>query len=307
MTEEDQRKHKWFHDYISPNLTMLHSIEGVIYSGRSEFQSIEVINTGSFGTCLVLDGKIQSSESDEFVYHEALVHPVMLTHPKPERIFIAGGGEGATLREVLRHRSVKKVTMVDLDKEVVDVCRRFLPSFHQNSFDDPRVELHFADARQFLAKNNDKFDIIIIDLADPLAGGPARFLYTREFYQIIKQRIEPEGIMSVQAESATWTDLENFTILASTLKTVFPVIRPYQTHIPSFTCLWGFISASENLDPTKLAPEETDARIRVRISKELKSYDGLTHEAMFTIPKHIRQQLAATKKIATDKEPIFTY
>jgi len=307
MKDKDPDKHKWFHDYISPNLTVLHDIERVIYSGQSEFQSIEIIHTGSFGVCLILDGKIQSSESDEFVYHEALVHPVMLTHPKPEKVFIAGGGEGATLREVLQHNSVKKVIMVDLDKEVVDICRRFLSSFHQNSFDDPRVELHFADAREYLKKCQDKFDIIIVDLADPVAGGPACFLYTQEFYQIIKQRLEPDGIMSMQAESATWTDLKNFTILGSTLKTVFPVIRPYQTHIPSFTCLWGFISASENLDPTKLTPEEIDARIRVRISKELKSYDGLTHEAMFTIPKHIRQQLATTKKIATDKEPIFTY
>jgi len=307
MKDKDPDKHKWFHDYISPNLTVLHNIEGVIYSGQSEFQSIEVINTGSFGVCLILDGKIQSSESDEFVYHEALVHPVMLTHPRPEKIFIAGGGEGATLREVLRHKSVKKVTMVDLDKEVVDICRRFLPSFHQNSFDDPRVELHFADAREYLKKCQDKFDIIIIDLADPVAEGPARLLYTQEFYQIVKQRLEPGGIMSGQAESASWTDLQNFAAIANTLQTVFAIVRPYQAHVPSFTSVWGFISASENLDPTKLTPEEIDARIRVRISKELKSYDGLTHEAMFTIPKHIRQQLATTKKIATDKEPIFTY
>jgi spermidine synthase len=307
MKDKDPDKHKWFHDYISPDLAMLHSIEGVIYSRQSEFQSIEVINTGSFGICLILDGKIQSSESDEFVYHEALVHPVMLTHPRPEKIFIAGGGEGATLREVLRHKSVKKVTMVDIDKEVVDICRRFLPSFHQNSFDDPRVELHFADAREYLKKCQDKFDIIIIDLADPVAEGPARLLYTQEFYQIVKQRLEPDGIMSVQAESASWTDLQNFVAIANTLKTIFSIVRPYQVHIPSFTNLWGFISASENLDPTKLVPEEIDARIRVRIPKELKSYDGLTHEAMFTLPKHIRHQLAATKKTTTDKEPIFTY
>lgn len=307
MKDKEPDKHKWFHDYISPDLTMLHSVTEVIYSGQSKHQSIDIINTGSFGICLILDGKTQSSESDEFLYHEALVHPVMLTHTKPEKIFIAGGGEGATLREVLRHKSVKRVTMVDLDKEVVDICRRFLPSFHQDSFDDPRVELHFADAREYLKKCPDKFDAAIIDLADPLAEGPARFLYTQEFYQIVKQRLKPDGIMSVQAESATWADLQNFAAIANTLKTVFAVVRPYQVHIPSFTSLWGFISASENLDPTKLVPEEIDARIRVRISKELKSYDGLTHESMFTLPKHIRQQLAATKKITTDKEPILTY
>ena len=297
----------WFHDYINPDLTMLHSVRGVIYSGRSKFQSIEIIDTGSFGICLILDGKIQSSERDEFIYHEALVHPAMLTHPKPERVFIAGGGEGATLREVLVHKTVKKVVMVDIDEEVVGVCRRFLPSFHQNSFNDPRAELHFADARKYLEGSDDKFDVIIIDLADPLAQGPARLLYTQEFYQVVKQKLEPGGIMSVQAEPAEWANLENFIAIAHTLESVFPLVRPYQAHIPSFSSLWGFISASRSLDPAKLPPEEIDTRIDARLSKELKSYDGLTHQAMFALPKHTRQQLATAEKVITDKEPIFTY
>ncbi len=307
MKDKDPDKHKWFHDYISPDLTMLHSVKEVVYSGQSKFQSIDIINTGSFGICLILDGKIQSSEKDEFIYHEALVHPAMLAHPKPEKVFIAGGGEGCTLREVLAHKTVEKVVMVDIDEEVINICRRFLPSFHQNSFDDSRAELHFTDARKYLEGSEDKFDVIIIDLADPLAKGPARLLYTQEFYQIVQQRLKPDGIMSVQAESAGWTELQNFTAIANTLKTVFPIVRPYLAYIPSFNDEWGFISASENLAPAKLAPEEIDARISTRISKELKSYDGLTHQAMFILPKHIRRELAATKKIITDKEPIFTY
>jgi len=307
MKDKSPDNRKWFHDYISPDLTMLHSIRGVIYSGQTQYQSMDIINTGSFGICLVLDGKIQSSETDEFIYHEALVHPVMLTHPQPERVFIVGGGEGATLREVLAHRTVKKAIMVDIDKEVVDVCRRFLPSFHQNSFDDPRAELHFTDARKYLGESSEKFDVIIVDLADPLAKGPARLLYTQEFYQIVKQRLEPDGIMSVQAEPAEWANLDNFVAIAHTLASVFSVVCPYQVQIPSFLGLWGFISASQSLDPAKLMPQEIDARISARISKELKSYDGLTHQAMFIIPKHIRQELATTKKIITDKEPIFTY
>lgn len=307
MKDKDPDKHKWFHDYVSPDLTMLHSVKEVIYSGQGKFQSIDIINTGSFGICLILDGKIQSSEKDEFIYHEALVHPAMLAHPKPEKVFIAGGGEGCTLREVLAHKTVKKVVMVDIDEEVINICRRFLPTFHQNSFDDIRAELHFTDARKYLEGSEDKFDVIIIDLADPLAKGPARLLYTQEFYQIVQQGLEPDGIMSVQAESAGWTELQNFTAIANTLKTVFPIVRPYLAYIPSFNDEWGFISASENLDPAKLAPEEIDARISTRIAKELKSYDGLTHQAMFIFPKHIRRELAATKKIITDKEPIFTY
>ena len=307
MKDSDPDKHRWFSDYISPDLTMLHSIKERIYSGRSKFQSVDIINTGSFGICLVLDGKIQSSEADEFIYHEALVHPAMLTHPRPQSIFIAGGGEGATLREVLAHKTVKRAVMVDIDEEVVKLCRRFLPSWHQNAFDDPRAELHFVDARKYLEESSDKFDVIIIDLVDPLEQGPARLLYTQEFYQIVKQKLGPDGIMSVQAEPAEWRNLDNFTAIANTLRNVFPVVRPYQVHVPSFLGLWGFVLASQSLDPLELTAKEINARITTRISKKLKSYDGLTHQAMFTIPKHIRQQLAASKRIITDKEPISVY
>jgi spermidine synthase len=307
MKDSDPDKHRCFADYISPDLTVLHSIKERIYSGRTKFQSVDIINTGSLGVCLVLDGKIQSSEVDEFIYHEALVHPAMLTHPHPESVFIAGGGEGATLREVLAYKTVKRAVMVDIDEDVVKLCRHFLPSWHQNAFDDPRAELHFADARKYLEESSDKFDVIIIDLADPLEQGPARLLYTQEFYQIVKQRLGPTGIMSVQAEPSEWRNLDNFTAIANTLRNVFSIARPYQAHVPSFLGLWGFVSASQRLDPCELTPEEVDARISTRISKKLKSYDGLTHQAMFTIPKHIRQQLAASKRIITDKQPISAY
>jgi len=307
MKDSNPDKHRWFSDYISPDLTVLHSIKEKIYSGRSKFQSIDIVNTGSFGICLILDGKIQSSEADEFIYHEALVHPAMLTHPQPEKVFIAGGGEGATLREVLAHKTVKRAVMVDIDEEVVNLCRRLLPSWHQNAFDDYRTELHFVDARRYLDESSDKFDVIIIDLADPLEQGPARLLYTQEFYQIVKQKLGPDGIMSVQAEPAEWRNLDNFTAIANTLRNVFPIARPYQVHVPSFLGLWGFVAASQSLDPSELTPKEIDARISTRISKKLKSYDGLTHQAMFTIPKHIRQQLSASKRIITDKQPISAY
>ena len=307
MKDSDPDKHRCFSDDISPDLTVLHSIKERIYSGRTKFQSVDIINTGSFGVCLVLDGKIQSSEADEFVYHEALVHPAMLAHPRPERVFIAGGGEGATLREVLAHKTVKKAVMVDIDEEVVKLCRRFLPSWHRKAFDDPRAELHFADARKYLEESSDEFDVIIIDLVDPLEQGPARLLYTREFYQIVRQRLGHAGIMSVQAEPSEWKNLDNFTAIANTLRNVFSIARPYQVHVPSFFGLWGFVSASQSLDPSELTPEEIDARISTRISKRLESYDGLTHQAMFTIPKHIRRKLAASRKIITDERPISAY
>ena len=190
---------KWFCDRVSPNLIQLHSIEEVLYSGQTKFQSIEVIRTGSFGKCLVLDGKIQSSQVDEFIYHEALVQPAMLIHPCPETVFIAGGGEGATLREILSHNTVKRAVMIDIDEAVIATCKKFLPDHSRGAFEDKRTELHHVDARDYLAKCGDAFDIIIIDLPDPIEEGPAYLLYTREFYQLVRERLSANGIISVNA------------------------------------------------------------------------------------------------------------
>src|SRR4030043_2399246 len=161
-------KRKWLYDEVSPDLAQLHRIKKAIYSGRTEFQSVEIVDTRSFGVCLVLDGKIQASERDEFIYHEALVHPAMLSHPCPETVFIAGGGEGATLREVLSHKTVKQAVMIDIDEEVIATCKRFLPDYSQGAFEDERTELYHTDARDYLAKCGDTFDIIIIDLPEPI-------------------------------------------------------------------------------------------------------------------------------------------
>jgi spermidine synthase len=297
-------KSKWLHDGISPDLVQLHSIKQVIYSGKTKFQSVDIVDTGSFGVCLVLDGKIQSSEQDEFIYHEALVHPAMLSHPHPKKVFIAGGGEGATLRDVLYHKTVKKVVMVDIDQRVIDICRRFLPNIHQNSFDDSRVELCFADARKYLQETSNKFDVAIIDLVEPLEIGPACLLYTQEFYQLIKERLNDGGIMSVQSGASGWTNLENFTAIISTLKSVFSIVCPYQVYVPSFVDLWGFATASQSLNPAKISSAEIDNRISKRLSKELKSYDGISHQAMFTLSKHLRHELARAKRIITDANPV---
>jgi spermidine synthase len=300
-------KRKWLYDEVSPDLAQLHKIKKVIYTGRTEFQSVNIVDTRSFGVCLVLDGKIQSSERDEFIYHEALVHPAMLSHVCPETVFIAGGGEGATLREILAHKTVKRVVMVDIDEQVIDICRRYLSFFHQGSFDDSRLELHISDARRYLQETDDRFDVVIIDLVEPLEEGPACLLYTQEFYQLIKERLNPGGIMSVQSGASGWTNLQNFTAIINTLKSVFKIVCPYQAYVPSFVDMWGFTTASQSINPTELSPEDIDRRIAVRLSRKPRSYDGMTHQSLFTLPKHIRHQLAITRRIITDKKPIFVH
>ncbi len=303
----DSDPDKWFYDRVSRDLIQLYSIEDVLYTGRTKFQSVEIIRSGSLGRCLVLDGKIQSSEVDEFIYHEALVQPAMITHPCPETVFIAGGGEGATLREVLSHKTVKRAVMVDIDAEVVALCPKFLPDHSRGSFEDKRTELHHVDARDYLSQSQEQFDVIIIDLPDPIEQGPAYLLYTQEFYHLVRDRLTANGIICVQAGSASWMELLNFSAVNNTLKSVFPIVCAYWIDVPSFGGPWGFCCASQNLDPLQLSPAEVDGRISARSLSGLRLYDGLTHQGMFSLPKHLRDEFAKPARLITDSEPLYIY
>ena len=305
MQDQDNPDNKWLKDAVTRDLIQHHHIRKVLYSGLTRFQDVAIVDTYSYGICLVLDGKIQSGQHDEFVYHEALVHPSMLCHPDPTNVFIAGGGEGATLREVLKHKSVKKAVMVDLDEEVVNLCRVYLSHFHQGAFDDPRTELHFADARKYLEDHKNKFDVAIIDIVDPLEAGPACLLYTKEFYELVKHRLTQNGIMVIQSGSCGWTNLHIFTAIVKTLKTVFNIVRPYHVYIPSFVDLWAFTTASMSLDPAELDSTNLRAMISGRLDKPLKSLDSISYPSMFMLPKITRQKLARSRRVVTDASPVF--
>ncbi len=294
----------WFQEYLTPNLAQYIAVRERVFSGKTRFQEVEVLDTIDFGRCLILDGKTQSSEADEFVYHEALVHPAMVAHPNPESVFIAGGGEGATLREVLAHNSVKSAVMVDLDGEVVEICRRFLPNHHRGAFDDPRVQLHFADARKYLEDTEDTYDVIIVDLPDPQEAGPASFLYTQSFYSLLRRRLNPEGVAAVQSEQCMTGNLEAFTAISHTLGSVFPRVFPYHAMIPSFSLDWGFNVASLGPSPTGLAAQEVDRRLEERGCDSLWSYDGEAHLGMFMLLKNVRAALAEETRVITEDVPL---
>jgi spermidine synthase len=295
---------KWFFDRINRNLMQLHSVEEIIYSGQTKYQKIEIMRSGAFGKCLVLDSKIQSSEFDEFVYHEALVQPALIAHPRPETVFIAGGGEGATLREVLSHVTVRRAVMIDIDADVISVSRQYLPDYSRGAFDDQRTELRHVDAREYLAASDEKFDAIIIDLTEPVEAGPAYLLYTQEFYRLAGQRLTPDGLMAVQAGCASMVELLNFSAVYQTLRSVFPVVLPYQADIPSFGGPWGFCLASGGIAPPP--PDDIDRRIRARGLK-LRLYDGLAHQGMFALSQPLRRQLASQTRLITDTQPLYIF
>lgn len=303
----EPKNSKWFHDYLSPDEGHIHGIRSIPFAKQTKYQYVEIMETASYGRCLVLDGKMNSSEADEFIYHEALVHPALLTHPNPRRVAILGGGEGATLREVLRHKTVEHVLMVDIDQEVVEACKTHLPDWHQGAFDDPRVDLKFLDARQYLEETKDTYDIMIIDLSEPVEEGPAYLLYTKEFYKIVQRRLTKEGIIALQAGTTAVTALLNLTAVTATLKTAFPVVAVYQATIPSFGLPWGFALASKKHDPMAVTAEEMDRRIADRIKGELVYFDGLTHHGQFFLPKCIRAKMAQNDRIIEDNHPLFTY
>jgi spermidine synthase len=297
----------WHNEKISENLAYRNRIEKVLYEGKTKYQSVKVLRCYELGVCLVLDDKLQSCERDEFIYHEGLVQPAMITHPVPETVFIAGGGEGATLREVLRHQSVKKAVMVDIDGEVTALSKKYLPGYAQGAFEDERAEVHHTDARIFLEKSQDKYDVMIIDLPDPIEEGPAYLLFTQEFYKIALEHMTAGGIMSVQAGATALTELLNFTAVNNTLKSIFPISAGCTINVPCFGVPWGFSVASLKHDPTQLTAAEVDKRIKARKLTGFKFYDGITHRGMFSLPLYTREALAAQKRVITDKKPLYLY
>ena len=295
----------WFAESVSPDLAVLLRLRSVLFSGTTAYQKVEVLDSDVFGRTLVLDGKTQSTEADEFIYHESLVHPAMLFHPDPRSVFIGGGGEGGTLREVLAHRSVASATMIDLDREVVELCREHLPDHHQGSFDDPRVTLRHEDARAFLNSGGEGFDVIILDLVDPLEEGTAYLLYTDEFYHMARSRLNPGGVLVTQSGPAGLPNhRECFTTIYRTLSEVFAHTAAVQVHVPAFQTLWGFTIASDV--PLQQRPEpEIDAAIDQRINKPLRHYDGETHRGMFALPKFLRKGIEGETRINRDDHPVF--
>ena len=296
---------KWYLETIFPDLAIMLQVRQVLYSGQTAYQKVEVLDSRTFGRSLVLDGKTQSTERDEHIYHEALVHPAMLFHPGPRTVFIAGGGEGATLREVLAHKTVERAVMLDLDQEVVDISRRFLPQHHQGSFDDPRVELGHRDAREYLSTSSETFDVMIMDLVDPQEAGTAYLLYTEEYYQIARSRLNPGGILVTQSgPSGLLSYRECFTTIFKTLSSIFRYTIPSQVHVPAFATLWGFTLASDSpiVSPTD---EVVDGLVADRVTKSLMFYDGETHRGMFALPKFLRDGIKQEQRINRDSSPVF--
>jgi spermidine synthase len=301
----NSQSYKWFFETTTAFEGHMHAIARTIVEAQTKFQHVEILQTAAYGKTLVLDGRIQSSQGDEFIYHEALVHPGMLTTEDPPRsALVIGGGEGATLREILRYPSITRAVMVDIDGEVVELCKTHLPEMHQGAFDDPRTQVRHEDARAYLEKSNDRFDFITVDLVEPLEEGPARMLFTQEFYTLVRDRLTPGGTMTMQAGMTKLGELGFFTSIHRTLREVFPVVAAYQSFISCFGTPWGFIVASKKVDPARQGAQVVDKLIAERVKGSLEYWDGVTHQHAFSLPKFIRKAVAKQTRIVTDAHPL---
>ncbi len=296
----------WFWEEFTENLLYGYRVKEFIFSGQSRFQKIDILNLGVFGKTLFLDRKIQSAQIDEFIFHESLVHPGIITHGSPEKVLIIGGGEGATLREVLRASSVKRAVMVDIDGELVELCKKHLPEWSAGAFEDPRAEVIIDDAYDYIKNTEEKFDLIVSDLTEPLEGGPSVKLFTKEYYSLLREHLNKGGVITVQSGSSDPYYHKFFVSVSATLREVFPVVRPYWAFIFSFNMPWGFNLASTLTDPLDLDEDEIIRRANALGLENLSYLTPSLFLSSFSLPAYILSSLNQAQPITEDNPFLWT-
>ncbi len=256
---------------------------------RSPFQTVEVFDTPQFGTLFRIDGWYMTSEGDEFFYHEPIVHCAAIAHPAPRSALVIGGGDGGSSEELLKHSTIERVVMAELDPEVVRIAKRYLSNVHRNAFDDPRLEVHIGDGFAFTERNDERFDLIVLDLTDP--DTPAKRLYTPEFFAMARRALNPGGAVSLHIGSPVFQP-ERVRALLADLRSVFRIVRPLGQYIPLYGSYWGMAVASDTLDPRLTDATLVEKRLAERGVDRLQLYNGDIHSALFALPNFYRALLA---------------
>jgi spermidine synthase len=303
MAGSELKADLWVNEYITPWDIYSHGVTTILAYQKTAYQEMYIVETGAFGKGLVLDGKWQSCTGDEFIYHETLVHPAAIAHGNPQRVLVLGGGEGATVREILRWKNIEKVMMIDIDGEVVEACKQHLPEMHQNAFEDPRVELVIEDALKVLDTTDETWDIIISDLNDPIVDGTSFPLFTQEYFAKLKRILNPGGYVVVQAGPVSPTEVPYHARLVNTLKTIFPNVTSLAAHTPSYGRPWGFAICSETAIDTQPKPEDIDRLLATQTTGGFRFLDGMALLGTMQTPLFVRQAIASETTVYTLKEP----
>jgi len=281
---------QWYVESFSPTEAHHHAIEETYFSGRTPFQHVAVVRSATFGKMLILDGDTQSSQGDERIYHEALVHPALAAIRDRSEVLILGGGEGATLREALRCPDVRRVTMVDIDGDVIALSRRFLPEWSDGAFESARARVIVGDALAFLAEDTGIYGAIVSDLTEPLPDSPSHPLFTGEVFRSIKARLAPSGVYVLQASTAGFHTMGLHAKMARTLRGYYRHVVSYAAYVPAFDNEWAFLACSDVHDLAALSAERIESYLGT-LQGELYSYDVETHRRLFSLPLYLRREL----------------
>lgn len=255
-----------------------------LYSTRTAFQDLEVVDTQPYGRALLLDGTLQTSVGDEWTYHEMLVHLPLCSHGAVRRVAIVGGGDGGTLRHVLLHPDVERVVQVEIDGGVVEASKKYLPEISRGAYDDPRVELRIEDGAAYLAKTAEKFDAVLVDSTDPI--GPAAVLIHPDFMWAARGALREGGVFSMQSGSPLAQPAEWISTLQA-VRGAFARTRPYLGWVPIYPgVVWSWVLGSTGADPLDVTEEDVAARV-ARLKEIPHLYNARTHTAAFALPTFV--------------------
>lgn len=257
----------------------------VLFSQQSPFQKVEIIDTDStLGKILTLDDLMMTTEGDEYFYHEMIAHIPMMNHKSPKSVLVIGGGDGGTVREVLKHDTVEKVVLCEIDGMVIDACKKYLPTI-AGELDNPKVEILVQDAIEYIKNKENEFDIVLIDSTDPM--GPGEGLFTEEFYTNVKKSLKKGGIIAAQSESPV-VNKEEIKKMYALLKKVFPITSTYTSPIPTYPGgYWAWAFCSEEVEPLSYIDEKRCKEI----TKTCKIYNKEYHQARFALPNFLKEIL----------------
>ena len=279
----------WFTEQQHPGLRLTCKVLQTLHRETTPFQEIVVLDTEQFGRMLVLDGAIQATITDEFVYHEMLAHVPICSHHHPKDVLIIGGGDGGCAREVLRHQQIGSVTQVEIDQRVVEVSKQFLPEL-ACSFDDPRMSVCFEDGIAFVKDREACYDVILVDAPDPV--GMAAGLFSREFYESLYRALRQDGIFAAQMESPFF-DQELIERVYAGVSSIFPIAGLYLASIPTYPSgFWSFLTGSKQYDPAQ-GPAKTAGSMA---GQGLRYYNPELHRAAFVLPQFVQALLKQEAK-----------
>ena len=268
----------WFTEKQTEHFGITAKVNRSLHKEQTDFQELEMLETEEWGNMLVLDDMVMTTERDEFVYHEMVAHVPLFTHPSPKHVLVVGGGDGGVIREVLKHESVEKATLVEIDGKVIEYSKQYLPTI-AGALDDERVEVKVDDGFMHIAKSESEYDVIMVDSTEPV--GPAVNLFSKGFYEGIAKALKEDGIFVAQTDNP-WFKADLIKQVYGDVKETFPITKVYTANIPTYPSgLWTFTMGSKIYDPLQVADERfTDI--------ETKYYTKELHSASFALPKFVK-------------------